>query len=54
MKDHHRDTLPENIVKNREKTALTKHAAQNTHGFNWDFIHVAHLANSRGERVFVF
>jgi len=37
LKEHHRDTLPRNILKNPEKTALTKHAAQSGHAFNWDY-----------------
>ena len=35
LKEHHRDTLPRNILKNLEKTALTKHAVRSGHAFNW-------------------
>ena len=46
LKEHHRDTLPRNILKNPYKTALTKDAAQSSHGFNWDCAHVLHHENS--------
>jgi len=37
--------LLKNILKNPEKRALTKHAAQNGHGFDWDCAHVLHQVN---------
>jgi len=43
LKEHHRDTLPKYILKNPEKTALTKHAAQSGHAFNWDCAHVLRI-----------
>jgi len=33
FEEHQRDTLPENILKNPEKAALTKHAPQSSHVF---------------------
>jgi len=53
LKEHHRDTLPRNILKNPEKTALTKHAAQSGHAFNWDYGHVLHYVNSYHKRIFL-
>ena len=53
LKEHNRDTLPRNILKNPEKTALTKHAAQSRHAFNWDYAHVLHHVNSYHERIFL-
>ena len=41
LKEHHRDTLPGNIFKKTEKTALTKHATQSGHAFNWDYAHTS-------------
>jgi len=45
LKEHHRDALPRNVLKNPEKTALTKHAAQSGHAFHWDYAHVLHRVN---------
>ena len=45
LKEHHRDALPRNVLKNPEKTALTKHPAQSGHAFNWDYAHVLHRVN---------
>jgi len=53
LKEHHRDTLTRNILKNPEKTALTKHAAQSGHAFNWDYAHVLHHVNSYHKRIFL-
>jgi len=53
LKEHHRDTLPRNILKNPEKTALIKHAAQSGHAFNWDYAHVLHHVNSYHKRTFL-
>ena len=52
LKEHHRDALPRNILKNLEKTALTKHAAQSGHAFNWDYAHVLHRVNNYHKRIF--
>jgi len=52
LKEHHRDTLPRNILKNSEKTALTKHAAQSGHAFNWDYARVLHHVNSYHKCIF--
>jgi len=52
LKEHHRDTLPRIILKNPVKTALTKHAAQSGHAFNWDYAHVLHRVNSYHKRIF--
>jgi len=46
LKECHRDTLPKNILKNPEKTALTKQAAQSCHVFDWDCAQVLHHVNS--------
>jgi len=46
LNEHQRDTLPRNIFKNQERTALTKHAIQCVHGFNWDYFHVLQHENS--------
>jgi len=48
LKEHHRDTL-----KKQEKTALTKHATQSGHTFNWDYAHVLHHVKSYHERIFL-
>jgi len=53
LKDHHRDTLPRNILKIPEKTALTKHAVQSGHAFNWDYAHVLHCLNNYHNRIFL-
>jgi len=53
LKEHHRDALPRNILKNREKTALTKHAAQSGHAFNWVHAHVLHRVNNYHKRIFL-
>ena len=45
--------LPRNILKNPEKTALTKHAAQNGHTFSWEYAHVLHHVNSYHTRIFL-
>jgi len=47
------DTLPQNILKNTEKPALTKHPAQSCHGFDWDCSHVLHHINSYHKRIFL-
>jgi len=52
LKEHNRDTLSRNILKNLEKTALTKHAAQSGLAFNWDYAHVLHHVNSYHKRIF--
>jgi len=36
-----------------QKTALTKHAAQCGHAFNWDYAHVIHHVNSYHKRIFL-
>ena len=53
LKEHHRDTLPRNILKNPEKTALTKHATQSGHAFNWDYPQVLHHVNNYHKRIFL-
>ena len=53
LKEHHRDTLPRNILKNPEKTALRKHAAQSGHAFNWDYARVLHNINSYHKHIFL-
>jgi len=53
LKEHHRDALPRNILKNPEKTALTKRAAQSCHAFNWDYAHVLHHVNNYHKRIFL-
>jgi len=53
LKEHHRYTLPKNILKNPEKTALTKHAAQSGHVFNWDCAHVLHHVNTCHKCIFL-
>jgi len=42
---------PRNILKNPEKTALTKHAAQSGHAFIWDYAHVLHRVNNYHKRI---
>ena len=51
LKEHHRDALPRHILKNPEKTALTKHAAQSGHAFKWDYAHVLHRVNNYHKRI---
>jgi len=41
------------ILKNPEKTALTKHAAQSGHAFSWDYAHVLHRVNNYHKRIFL-
>jgi len=53
LKEHHRDASPRNILKNPEKTALTKHAVQIGHAFNWDYVHVLHHVNNYHKRIFL-
>ena len=53
LKEHHGDALPWNILKNLEKAALKKHAAQSGHAFNWDNAHVLHRVNNYHERIFL-
>jgi len=53
LKEHHRDTLLRNILKNPEKTALTKHETQSGHAFNWDYAHALHHVNSYNKRIFL-
>jgi len=36
-----------------KKTALTKHAAQSGHAFNWDYAHVLHHVNSYHKCTFL-
>jgi len=47
------DALPRNTLKNPEKTALTKHAAQSGHAFNWNYAHVLHRVNNYHKRIFL-
>jgi len=54
LKEHHRDTLPRNILKNpAKKTVLTKHAAESGHAFNWDYSYVLHHVNCYHKRIFL-
>jgi len=53
LKEDQRDTLSKNILKNREKTALTKHAVQSGNGFIWDHAHALHHVNSYHKRIFL-
>jgi len=53
LKEHHRDALPWNILKNPEKTELTKHAAQSGNAFNWDYAHVLHHVNGYHKWIFL-
>jgi len=52
LKEHHRVTLPRNILKNPEKSTLAKHAAQSGRAFNWGCAHVLHHVNSYHKRIF--
>jgi len=51
--EYHRDALPRNILKNPEKTALTKHAAQSGYAFSWDYAHVLHRVNNYHTLIFL-
>jgi len=39
------------FLKKQKKTALTEHAAQRGHAFNWDYAHVLHHVNSYHKRI---
>jgi len=51
LKVYNKDTLRKNILKNPDKTALIKHAAQSGHGFDWDYAHVLHHVNSYHKHI---
>jgi len=41
------------FLKTQKKTALTKHATQSGHAFNWDYPQVLHHVNNYHKRIFL-